>query len=377
MIKQDPNNYRSHDDKNKELIKKSLEKLGAGRSIVIDNEGYIVAGNGVHEQAEALGIPVRVVESDGKELIVVKRTDLKLGDEKRKELALADNATSDTSEWDADALFGEWGADQLAEWGVELPEWDQEEIEPQEDCGPGEVPEQPNTVFGDLYELNEHRVLCGDSTDSDTINKICSSFDIDIVFTDPDYSMEFELVRDVYANILTVDPRVQFWVCADKQAVQLASQDIDNFSHFYIHNFKIPTLISNTRPMQKHNMVCVFGKASINNLNDGFSTIIEVASERTNENRRDTRMAKRVELPESFITHYTQKGVVVLDVFAHSGSTLIACEKTKRVNLSIDISERYIDVVVRRWVKYMKDNDKQFTVKRNGEDITGEEWLYD
>jgi len=122
-MKQDPKNYRKHSDRNKELINKSLQKLGAGRSVLIDSEDYLIAGNGVMEQAEALGIPTRIVETDGTELVVVKRTDLKLDDPKRKELALADNATSDTSEWDAPFLTEDWGEGDLEDWDVEIPEW--------------------------------------------------------------------------------------------------------------------------------------------------------------------------------------------------------------------------------------------------------------
>lgn len=124
-IKQDPKNYRKHSERNKELINNSLTKLGAGRSVLVDSEDYLIAGNGVMEQAEALGIPTRVIESDGTELIVVKRTDLTLEDPKRKELALADNATSDTSTWDVEALESDWGEDELAdEWDVTLTTWE-------------------------------------------------------------------------------------------------------------------------------------------------------------------------------------------------------------------------------------------------------------
>ncbi len=103
-IKPDPANARRHGDRNKATIKSSLEQCGAGRSIVLDSEDVIVAGNGVYEQAQALGLPVRVIETDGKELIAVKRTDIKTGDDKRKLLALADNRTAELAEWDAEAL---------------------------------------------------------------------------------------------------------------------------------------------------------------------------------------------------------------------------------------------------------------------------------
>jgi len=93
-IKQDNRNYRRHSDKNKRIIKKSLDEFGAGRSILIDNEGEIIAGNGVMEQWG--NKPIKIVETDGTELIVVKRTDLNTDDEKRKQLALIDNHASDT-----------------------------------------------------------------------------------------------------------------------------------------------------------------------------------------------------------------------------------------------------------------------------------------
>ena len=73
-IKFDPRNYRKHSEQNRKVIKKSLQELGAGRSVVIDADDTLVAGNGVYEQAQKLKMPVRVVETDGSELVVVKRT---------------------------------------------------------------------------------------------------------------------------------------------------------------------------------------------------------------------------------------------------------------------------------------------------------------
>lgn len=118
-IKMDKNNYRIHSAENKNLIKKSLEECGAGRSILIDNENEIIAGNGVYEQAKKLGIPVKVVETDGKELVVVKRTDLKTEDQKRKVLAVMDNTTSDSSEFDIEKLENDFGGIELLDLGIE------------------------------------------------------------------------------------------------------------------------------------------------------------------------------------------------------------------------------------------------------------------
>lgn len=129
-IKFDKRNYRKHNQRNKELIKKSLEECGAGRSIVIDNEGEIIAGNGIYEQAKALNIPVKIIESDGSELVVVKRTDLAPDDEKRKQLAVMDNSTSDSSEFDMKLLQKDFEIPQLEEMGVDVKIKEEKEDKP-------------------------------------------------------------------------------------------------------------------------------------------------------------------------------------------------------------------------------------------------------
>lgn len=115
-LKFDPKNYRIHGDKNKRLIQKSLVDCGAGRSILIDKEDCIIAGNGVYEQAQELGLKVRVIESDGTELIAIKRTDLKTEDARRKALALADNYTNDSSVFDMEAIIEDFTPDELDLW---------------------------------------------------------------------------------------------------------------------------------------------------------------------------------------------------------------------------------------------------------------------
>ena len=119
-IKLDSKNYRVHPDKNKMIIDKSLKELGAGRSILIDSENEIIAGNGVFEQAEKQNIKIKIVETDGTELIAVKRTDLKTNDKKRKKLALIDNHSTDTSNFDFEVINVDFEEVELEEWGVEL-----------------------------------------------------------------------------------------------------------------------------------------------------------------------------------------------------------------------------------------------------------------
>lgn len=119
-IKLDSRNYRIHGEENKRLIRKSLSECGAGRSIVIDKDNVMIAGEGVYEQAKELGLKVRIIESDGKELIAIKRTDLSTEDEKRKLLAFADNHTSDTSKFDFSAIVEDFGMDVLDDWSLDI-----------------------------------------------------------------------------------------------------------------------------------------------------------------------------------------------------------------------------------------------------------------
>lgn len=132
-IRFDKRNYRKHNDKNKELIRKSLQECGAGRSIFVDSEGEIIGGNGVYEQAQKLNMPVKIVETDGSELVVVKRTDLKTDDEKRKRLAIMDNSTSDSSEFDLELMQEDFAIEELQELGVEVPnidfQYEEDELE--------------------------------------------------------------------------------------------------------------------------------------------------------------------------------------------------------------------------------------------------------
>jgi hypothetical protein len=126
-IKYDERNYRRHSDKNKRIIKKSLTELGAGRSILLDADNRIVAGNGVYEQAEQLGIPVKIVETDGKELIAVRRKDLQPDSEQRKKMALLDNHSSDTSDFDVDMVAEDFDVEFLDE--IEFPKIESGDIE--------------------------------------------------------------------------------------------------------------------------------------------------------------------------------------------------------------------------------------------------------
>lgn len=171
-LKFDPKNYRIHGEKNKRLIQKSLVDCGAGRSILIDKEDCIIAGNGVYEQAQELGLKVRIIESDGTELIAIKRTDLKTEDARRKALALADNYTSDTSVFDIEAVMEDFTPDELDLWefSIDVSTLDigsestenkttSDDVYTNKIITPEYLPKNDKPAISDLFEMEKYNEL--------------------------------------------------------------------------------------------------------------------------------------------------------------------------------------------------------------------------
>ena len=167
----DPRNARTHPERNKASVEKSLRELGAGRSIVVDADGVVIGGNAVYEEAVKLGIPVKEIETSGEELIVVRRLDLKTDDPRRKALALADNQIGLLGEWD-DVVLEDLKGELLGEidfetMGFDEPagEDDSEEAAEMIDRA-AELLEKWEVERGQIWEIpgkaGTHRVMCGD-----------------------------------------------------------------------------------------------------------------------------------------------------------------------------------------------------------------------
>jgi len=120
-LKFDDKNFNKHTEYGMSLLEKSLRENGAGRSILIDKDNNIIAGNGIIEAAGSVGLEkVKIVETDGTEIIAVKRTDVRLDSKKGRKMALADNSTAKADlEWDFDNIMSELTPEEAKEWGVE------------------------------------------------------------------------------------------------------------------------------------------------------------------------------------------------------------------------------------------------------------------
>ena len=157
------------------LMDESLRRFGLGRSILIDKNNRIIAGNKTAEKAADIGFTdVVVVEVDGNQLVAVKRKDIDLDSAKGRELALADNATGKANlAWDEE-LIADLSAQfnfEPGDWGVEIPDGE-EESQPQgkeeQETGAIEVRCKP----GDIWQLGNHRLMCGDSIDLEQVKRL-------------------------------------------------------------------------------------------------------------------------------------------------------------------------------------------------------------
>jgi DNA modification methylase len=181
-LKPNPNNPRIiKDDKFKKLVQsiKDLPEMAEVRPIVVNTDMVVLGGNMRLKAMREAGwkeVPIEVVDWD---------------EDKQRQFIIKDNVSG--GEWDWDMLANEWDADELNEWGLDLPEFEQaQELEAEEDDF--EMPDEVQTdiVLGDLFEIGPHRLLCGDSTDSDAVAKLMDGQKADVAHNDPPYGMKKE-----------------------------------------------------------------------------------------------------------------------------------------------------------------------------------------
>lgn len=198
----DTRNANKGTDRGRKLVKESLRKYGAGRSILIDKSGNVIAGNKTLEGAKAVGLEdVQIVKSDGTRLVAVQRTDLDINDKAARELAIADNRASELGlEWDPDILKA-----LETEVDVDLsPFWDERELvqfwartdgdapEPKLDQA-AELQKEWRTERGQLWLIGRHRLLCGDSTSEADVARLWGSNRKvgALLATDPPYGVAY------------------------------------------------------------------------------------------------------------------------------------------------------------------------------------------
>tara|TARA_R100001224_G_scaffold49962_2_gene28825 strand:+ start:40 stop:1218 length:1179 start_codon:yes stop_codon:yes gene_type:complete len=382
-LQNDHKNARKRTDRSSKLIKESLQKFGAARSIVIDENNRILAGNGTIAGAKAAGIKnLKVIETDGNEIIAVKRTGL--SEDEKVGLALADNRTSDLSEWDINMLeelsqehdLNPWfDNDDLKELLGETEVLPAEGLTDPDDVP--EVPEEPITKEGDLYILGNHRLLCGDSTNIQHVEKLMNGNKADMVFTDPPYNIDFEPQRKTHKKILndsmTTNEFNNFLNSFLTNTFKIQKKDTYSFIwcgwstikdfHVVLKNFyQIKSLniwVKNnfgigyyTRPKYEPFFLCLNGNPT------KPKTAPADVWEYSKVNKTIHSCQKPIELIEDiFLTFNLQQ--IVFDPFGGSGSTLIAAERLKRQAFLMELDPKYCDVIVKRWEDFTGNKAKR------------------
>jgi DNA modification methylase len=360
-LKFDHKNARKRTDSSSRLIQESLQRYGAARSIVIDEDNRILAGNGTIEGAKAAGIKnVRIIETDGNEVIAVRRTGLT--EDQKIGLALADNRTSDLSEWDQEMLrrlseehdISPWFNDEDLNELLAVTELPPEEGKTDPDDVP-EAPEQPITKPGDLWILGNHRLLCGDSTNIQHVERLMDGQKADMVFTDPPYGIAYKspsgagmTKRGDYAVIKgdtePYDPSPLFGLC-DLVVAWGANHYADKLPPsraWLVWDKREGDAINNNSDCE---LAWVSQGGSARLFHHKWNGMIK-ASEKNEKRVHPTQ--KPVALAE-WTFELLDAGTTIVDFYGGSGSTLIACEKTSRHCRMMELDPAYCDVIVKRW----------------------------
>lgn len=352
QIKQDKRNYRKHSDKNKRIIKKSLTELGAGRSILIDANNEIIAGNGVYEQWG--NRPIKVIETDGKELVVVKRTDLQTDDKKRQTLALIDNHASDTSDFDNELINSDFESDELNEWEFESEIDNKIEAEDDNFTEPENV--KTDIINGDLFEIEceglKHRLLCGDSTKSEDIKRLMNGEYADCIFTDPPYELE---TSDLYLLFNEISKNTNILIFAsDKQIPFIFDAKIGVFKRLYTLDTGIASPTNNDVYVN-HIALLRFkiGNATkFQNIFNGGRSIIKMDYRKNlKDDNTGHKHQKSLETLSLFLRYWSIEYQLVVDLFGGSGSTLIASHQLKRNCYLNEFDPKNCQIIIDRFKK--------------------------
>ena len=394
-IKPNPNNPRLiKDDKFKKLCQsiKDFPEMLELRPIVVNKDHIILGGNMRYKAAKEIGlkeIPVKVADN--------------LTPEQEREFLIKDNTSG--GEWDWEVLANEWDSEELEAWGLDVPSFEVDEVlEATEDDFDATPPEIPITVLGDLYEIGEHRLLCGDSTCSDTVAKLMDGNKAELLFTSPPYNAgslnikgnestqkkynsfddnqtEDDFFKFLISNIDSFIPFVDeiFYniglVENNKRVINKLVNHYNNIFKDVIY-WKKSTVAPHIQPGVINNLVEFIycfgdGKRKFKNaqFNQGsYWNVIEGKNASGNEFAKIHKATFPIYLPENIINNFSNVNAIVCDSFLGSGTTMVASHQLKRKCYGMELDCRYADVIVKRMLKL----DDTLTVKRNGVDVTNE-----
>ena len=341
------------DDKFKKLVRSIQEfpEMLNLRPIVVNQDMVILGGNMRHKAAKDAGlkeIPIIIAEN--------------LDEAKEREFIIKDNVGF--GEWDWDALANLWEPDELYDWGLDLPlDFETvEEAEALEDDFEVNDDIETDIVIGDLFEIGEHRLLCGDSMDSDAVAKLMNGKKADMVFTDPPYELDFD-----YGNTLLFSENCHVFIFNNDRALirQLNSSPLEFKKFFVFHHSgtAIPQEGGN-EVFLDHVLVSheLNGKPKVRyNKGNGTRSVIKGEYRRSDEHKHQ----KPFSFLRPIVEGYTNEGFIILDFFAGGGSMFSLSHQLKRKCYGMELDPKYCQVIIDR----MKKLDPTLKIKRNGQAI--------
>lgn len=360
------NNPR-HNENAVEPVANSIKEFGFKVPIILDKNNIIVAGHTRLKAAQLLGmdtVPCLIAND--------------LTEEQIKAFRLADNKVGEIAEWD----FAKLEEELISIQDIDMSEFEfdmsmfEEEVEPKEDNFNVEETleeiKEPKTTLGDIYMLGEHRLMCGDSTKTDDVEKLMNGIKADMVFTDPPYNIAYEggskkremikndkvddfyqFLYDVYTNLFIYSKGgTPIYVThADSERVNFTKAFVD--AGFYLSGVIIWAKNNATFGRQdykwKHEPI-LYGW----NSNGSHNYYGEMNEDTVWEIKRPSRSEehptmKPIELVSRAIKNSSLQNDVVMDLFGGSGSTLITCEQLNRKCYTMELDPKYCDVIVKRW----------------------------
>ena len=363
-IKPYKNNAKKHPQEQVDNVAESIRTLGWRQPIVLDKDGVIIIGHGRFLAAKKLGLET-----------VPCHYALDLTNEQVKKLRLLDNKLNE-SEWDFDLLkldakgldFSEYSLD----WGFD--EEDEETVVEKDDVPEVNEKEPPITQVGDIWKLGNHRLMCGDSTNPHTVEKLMGGGMADLLVTDPPYNVEYEGKTEEALTIENDAMSSEEFRSFLTKAFKCAFDNIKQGAAFYVWyasrehiNFESAlndvgltvreqliwvknSLVLSRQDYHWRHEPCLYGwkeGAAHKWYSDRTQTTV-LQFNRPTQNREHPTM-KPIDLIAYLVNNSSKKNDIVLDLFGGSGSTLIACEQLGRKCYTMELDERYCDVIIKRW----------------------------
>ena len=375
-VKPNPNNPRLiKDDKFKKLVKSIQEfpDMLNVRPIVVNKDMIVLGGN----------MRLKAIKEAGHKEVAIEIVDWT--EQQQKEFIVKDNVGY--GEWDWDDLANNWNAEELTDWGLDIPNFDATVLEAEEDdFAAPEGGIETDIVLGDLFEIGEHRLLCGSSTDADDVKKLLGNDKIELIYTDPPYSSGgsqesgkvsgsigarnqkvikndnlstrgYRLLMDDVLS-LCQDAHTAFIFCDWKMWIE--TFDIAERGGFRVRNMIVwdKVQMGMGMPFRNQHELCLFASKIAGKIGDGGTPNVL-------QHKRDREAEHATPKPIGLINDMLKQvdSNNVYDPFSGGGSTMVASHQMKRKCYGMELDPKYCQVIIDRMLKL----DPTLEVKRNGQ----------